>query len=138
MNNLTGLAELDIHILKYLDVNTIISILSSKNKYLNRLILDVIRIYKKDDPEYLARLLIWSKYSGNYIFSKYLVDLGADAHLGEYLTNKGSYRNKKYWTNDHILISAVQDGHIEVAKNLIKRDTIPIDFIFKFSYEIFR
>ena len=43
MYNLTGTPDTDILILRYLDFNTIISILDSKNEYLNKLILSVIR-----------------------------------------------------------------------------------------------
>ena len=81
MSNLTGVTELDIPILRYLDVDTIINILKTKNREITESILNVIRLYKHDDPEYLARLLNWTRKNKNDSFYEYLIELGADVHL---------------------------------------------------------
>ena len=57
MSNLTGLRELDIPILRYLNAEDIINILETKNREITESILSVIRLYKKDDQEYLAKSL---------------------------------------------------------------------------------
>ena len=71
MDKFTGIPDNDVRILRYLDVEQIIPILESKNKNITRLILSVIRLYKKNDPEYLARLLIWANENKNDFFFEY-------------------------------------------------------------------
>ncbi len=118
LTQLTGVAETDLLILKYLDAKQIIPILESNNKNIISLIFDVIRLYKKDDLKYLSKLLIWSNENKNKDFSEYLAEFGADIHLGEYLTNKGEYKDKN---DEQAFQNAVLNGHIEVVKLLIER-----------------
>ena len=141
MSNLTGVRELDIPILRYLDVDTIISILKTKNREITESILSVIRLYKQDDQEYLAKLLNWTEENKNDSFSKYLIGLGADIHLADYLGKKGEYQYTyalrwaaekghyqvvKYLVENgsdtyYALQPAVKNGHLEVVKLLIEK-----------------
>ena len=63
---------------------------------------------------YLSQLFGQIKKENN-VFSNYLIQLGADIHLGEYLTNKGDYRK-----NDGKEFQfAVRKGHYQVVKYLV-------------------
>ncbi len=133
MNQLTGVAETDIHILRYLDVNTIISILEAKNKYFSRLILDVIRLHKQDDQRYLSKLLIWANKNDEYQIFKLLIENGVDIHAKDDYAFRcaAAYEHRKivklllengadiHARNDEALQWACYTGNIELVKFLV-------------------
>ena len=98
-HNLTGIPETDIPILRYLDVDQIIPILESKNQYFIGLVLDVIRLYKENDQEYLNELVRWAAENGHYQIFGFLVEKGADINTRQ----------------DYALRWAVINGHTDIV-----------------------